>query len=60
MADVSTGLLIATIDRSWDGRRQLRQRIRRRLPELQERARKNNQLLVGLLNEGRLALSTDS
>lgn len=60
LADVSTGRLIATIDRSWDGRRQLRQRIRRRLPELQERARKTNQLLVGLLTEERLALSPDS
>ncbi|MEW6753312.1 MAG: polysaccharide pyruvyl transferase family protein [Candidatus Latescibacterota bacterium] len=46
---VNIGRLIATIDRSWDRRRDLRARIERRLPALQERARQTHEILVGLL-----------
>lgn len=46
---VSTGSLLAHIDRSWDLRGQLRRRIRQRVPELQARARETHEHLVRLL-----------
>ncbi len=48
--DVSVGRLIANIDRSWDLRQSLRERISKRMPALQERARITNALLVDMLN----------
>lgn len=51
LAEVSTGGLIAHIDRSWDTQDQIRQRIARRLPDLKERAGQSNQIVVHLLNE---------
>lgn len=48
LSGVNSGRLIATIDRSWDYRNQIRKRIRRHLPDLQDRARKTNDLLVEL------------
>jgi polysaccharide pyruvyl transferase CsaB len=48
---VSAGQLIANIDRAWDQREQLRERVRGSLLELQRRARINNELAVGLLLE---------
>jgi polysaccharide pyruvyl transferase CsaB len=46
---VNTGRLLAAIDRSWDWRDSIRERIRRRLPSLQQRALETNRLLVDLL-----------
>ncbi|MGH8592351.1 MAG: hypothetical protein ACREV3_00385 [Gammaproteobacteria bacterium] len=46
LRDVNTGRLVANIDRSWDGRENLRRNIHERLPALQERARETNRLLV--------------
>lgn len=48
---VSAGQLIANIDRAWHQRDELRARIAALLPELQRRARINNELAVGLLLE---------
>jgi polysaccharide pyruvyl transferase WcaK-like protein len=53
IGDVNTGRLIATIDRSWDHRDEIRAGIRRRLPRLQERARETHLLLVELLTKTR-------
>lgn len=47
---VSAGQLIANIDRSWSMRDELRARVGQALPELQERARRNNELAVQLLS----------
>lgn len=49
LRDVNSGRLIATIDRSWDGHESIRKRIRKRLPEMKERARATNEHLVGLI-----------
>ena len=49
MQQVNAGQLIAHIDRSWDLRNQLRDRIVRGLPVLQERARENTELACQLL-----------
>jgi polysaccharide pyruvyl transferase CsaB len=48
---VNTGQLIAYIDRSWDHRNEIRERIRRLLPEIQARARQTNELAVQLLSQ---------
>lgn len=45
---VNAGRLIATIDRSWDYRDSIRRKIRRRLPDLKERAETTHTLLVEL------------
>ena len=50
LTEVNSGRLIATIDRSWDMRAQVRKRIRRLLPGLQERARHNHSLLDQMLS----------
>jgi polysaccharide pyruvyl transferase WcaK-like protein len=52
LADIGIGQLIASIDRSWDTRDQIRAKIRGRLPELKRRAEQTNELLVGVLREG--------
>ncbi len=51
LADIRTGQLIARIDRSWDRREEIRARIRDRLPELKDRARRPNELLLEVLRE---------
>lgn len=48
---VNTGQLIAHIDRSWDHRNEIRERIRRLLPEIQARAKQTNELAVQLLSQ---------
>lgn len=55
---VNAGRLIAHIDRSWDGRDDLRRRIRNTLPELKRRAAQTNGMAVGLLQRGRKSLDT--
>jgi polysaccharide pyruvyl transferase CsaB len=47
--NVSAGQLIANIDRTWDERDAVRDRLSASLPDLQRRARINNELAVGLL-----------
>jgi polysaccharide pyruvyl transferase WcaK-like protein len=51
MERIGTGQLLASIDRSWDTREQIRAKITGRLPELRRRAKQTNELLVGLLRE---------
>jgi len=48
---VNAGRLAAHIDHSWDERRQLREKIRRILPDLQSKARETNQLVMRILRE---------
>ncbi|HEU5401454.1 MAG TPA: polysaccharide pyruvyl transferase family protein [Terriglobales bacterium] len=45
----SIGQLIASIDRSWDTRKEITRSIGERLPQLQGRARESNRLIVELL-----------
>lgn len=45
LGDIGIGQLIASIDRSWDTRDEIRSKIRRCLPKLQSRARVTNELL---------------
>ena len=52
MNEVNAGQLIAHLDRSWDMRRDLQDRIVRALPVLQERARENTAIACGLLRAG--------
>lgn len=51
MNEVNTGQLIAHIDRSWDLRGELRDRIVRALPAIQERARENTAIASRLLQD---------
>jgi polysaccharide pyruvyl transferase CsaB len=50
---VTTGRLIAHLDRCWDTQQALRDRIARNLPELQERARLTNRIVVDILSGAR-------
>lgn len=45
------GQLIARIDRSWDTRHEIRAKIMRKLPALEERAKRTDALLLQLLRE---------
>jgi polysaccharide pyruvyl transferase CsaB len=49
LGDVGIGQLIARIDRLWDTRKEISNRIAARLPQLQERARETNRLVVEFL-----------
>lgn len=49
------GQLVALIDRSWDHRQEIRASIRKRLPELQERARESARVAASLWGEDRNA-----
>jgi polysaccharide pyruvyl transferase WcaK-like protein len=49
LQEVTTGSLMAYIDRSWDSREEFRERIAHLLPPLQERARRTNEAAVGVL-----------
>ena len=51
LKEVTAGQLIAYIDRSWDLRHDLKVRIQRALPGLQERARRTHEIAVRLLTE---------
>lgn len=51
LGSVGIGQLIATIDRSWDTRAEIRAKIGRRLPDLKTRSRQTNELLLGLLRD---------
>lgn len=50
LAHVSAGQLIAHVDRAWDRREEIRERIREALPGLRERAGRNNEIAVSLLS----------
>jgi polysaccharide pyruvyl transferase CsaB len=52
LGSIGIGQLIARIDRSWDGRADIRATIGRRLPALQARAARTNELLLALLGGG--------
>ncbi len=49
MHDVRSGRLIASIDRAWDTRQDIKAKIQRLLPGLKERARETNRLLLAML-----------
>ncbi|AUX20672.1 polysaccharide pyruvyl transferase [Sorangium cellulosum] len=49
LGSIGIGQLIARIDRSWDTRAEIRARIGERLSTLRARARRTNDLLLGLL-----------
>jgi polysaccharide pyruvyl transferase CsaB len=49
LGNFGIGQLIARIDRSWDTRKEISDRIAAGLPNLQERARKTNRLIVEFL-----------
>ena len=51
LGTVGIGQLLARIDRSWDTRGEIRLKIRQRLPGLQSRARRTNELLVRYMQE---------
>lgn len=51
LGSVGIGQLLARIDRSWDTRGEIRERIRQQLPALQQRARLTNDLLIECLKE---------
>lgn len=50
LENLGIGQLIAGIDRSWDTRDEIRAKINRHLPALQNRARQTNALLIKLLD----------
>jgi polysaccharide pyruvyl transferase CsaB len=56
MHDVRPGRLIASIDRAWDTRHEVKTKIQRLLPHLKERARKTNVLLLNVLREKQIAV----
>lgn len=49
MKDITTGDLLAYIDRAWDMRTELCKQISAKIPELQQRARQTNQMLFDVL-----------
>jgi polysaccharide pyruvyl transferase CsaB len=49
LKEVNAGRLIAYVDRAWDVRRRIRNRIGQLIPELQERARETNRIALRLL-----------
>lgn len=51
LGSVGVGQLLARIDRSWDTHEEISAKITRKVPALQERARRTNDLLVSVLNE---------
>jgi polysaccharide pyruvyl transferase CsaB len=51
LGSIGIGELIARIDRSWDTREHIREKIGQRLPALRERARHTNELLLRLIAE---------
>ena len=51
LGSIGIGQLIARIDRSWDTRGEVREKIGERLPGLKARARRTNELLVDLLGK---------
>ncbi len=53
LKDVTTGGLIAHIDRAWDMQGEIRRRIGERLPVIQERARETNRIVVRVLSQVR-------
>ncbi len=55
LKDVTTGGLIAYVDRAWDIQGELRRKIKERLGQLQERARETNRIVVRVLSETRAA-----
>jgi polysaccharide pyruvyl transferase CsaB len=51
LGSIGIGQLIARIDRSWDRREEIRGKIRDRLPDLKNRARRTNELLRDVIRE---------
>lgn len=49
LREVHSGPLLASIDRLWDERRQVRETLDQRLPSLQQRARETTRIALGLL-----------
>lgn len=49
IAEMNVGKLCAFLDRTWDIRKEMKKQLEEKVPPLQERARKTNQLLCDLL-----------
>ena len=52
LKQVNAGQLIAYIDRWWDLRRNLQARLEKTVPEIQDRARRTNEIALRLLTDG--------
>jgi polysaccharide pyruvyl transferase CsaB len=52
---VNEGRLLAYIDKSWDQRKKLQERIKQTVPILQSRAKGNNSLLLELIHQKKIA-----
>lgn len=50
LEEVTTGGLIAHVDRAWDKQGEIRRHIEEHLPALQERARETNRIVTGILS----------
>src|SRR5690606_17480558 len=48
---ISAGQLIAEVDRAWDLRQEMRERMKETLPRLRQRARRNDELAIELLSQ---------
>jgi polysaccharide pyruvyl transferase CsaB len=55
LKEVTTGGLIAYVDRAWDIQGELRRKIKERLGQLQERVRETNRIVIRVLSETRAA-----
>jgi polysaccharide pyruvyl transferase CsaB len=51
LKEVTTGRLIAHVDRCWDQEQSLRERMQRKLPVLQQRARETHKIVMEVLGE---------
>lgn len=49
IAGLNVGKLCAFLDRSWDTRKTIQKKLEEKIPLLQERAKKTNQILCALL-----------
>jgi len=57
LREVTTGGLIAYVDRAWDIQGELRRKVQERLPELQERARETNRIVIRVLSQAQAAVA---
>ena len=51
LAKINSGKLCAFLDRYWDERKKIIERIDEKMPELQARARRNTEILVDFLKK---------
>jgi polysaccharide pyruvyl transferase CsaB len=49
LEDITTGQFLAYLDKTWDGREQVREKLDQTIPPLQEQARENQRILMEML-----------